>query len=92
MALNLEGSFVEESPNFLLCNVDEVPFCFLGLPIGANPKRSSTRKPVLDSLQWLLYLLRNLQVQCTRLPLIYCVNQITSYIAENQVYHERTKH
>lgn len=28
-----------------------VPFKFLGIPIGANPRRSSTWKPITDSIK-----------------------------------------
>ena len=43
-------------------------------------------------LQWLLYLLRDLQVQCAKLPVLYCDNQSAMHIAANPVFHERTKH
>ena len=43
-------------------------------------------------LQWLLYLLRDLHVQCVKLPVLYCDNQSAMHIAANPVFHERTKH
>jgi hypothetical protein len=43
-------------------------------------------------LQWLLYLLRDLHVQCTKLPVLFCDNQSALHIAANPVFHERTKH
>ncbi|GAU11490.1 hypothetical protein TSUD_344800 [Trifolium subterraneum] len=43
-------------------------------------------------LQWILYLLKDLQVTCTKLPVIYCDNQSALHIAANPVFHERTKH
>ncbi|RHN51345.1 putative RNA-directed DNA polymerase [Medicago truncatula] len=43
-------------------------------------------------LQWLLYLLRDLHVQCVKLPVLYCYNQSIMHIAANLVFHERTKH
>jgi len=43
-------------------------------------------------LQWLLYLLRDLPVQCVNLHVLYCENQSTMHIAANLVFHERTKH
>jgi len=43
-------------------------------------------------LQWLLYLLRDLNVTCAKLPVLYCDNQSAMHIAANPVFHERTKH
>ncbi|PNX92373.1 retrovirus-related Pol polyprotein from transposon TNT 1-94, partial [Trifolium pratense] len=43
-------------------------------------------------LQWLLYLLQDLGVPCSKLPVIYCDNQSALHIAANPVFHERTKH
>jgi hypothetical protein len=43
-------------------------------------------------LQWLTYLLRDLEVQCIKPPVLYCDNQSAIYIAANPVFHERTKH
>lgn len=35
----------------LNCKVLDLPLKFLGLPLGANPGRKSTWKPVLDSVR-----------------------------------------
>ncbi|GAU47169.1 hypothetical protein TSUD_28920 [Trifolium subterraneum] len=43
-------------------------------------------------LQWLLYLLNDLQVKCTRPPVLYCDSQSAIHIASNPIFHERTKH
>ncbi|MCH81656.1 hypothetical protein A2U01_0002447 [Trifolium medium] len=43
-------------------------------------------------LQWILYLLKDLQVQCIKIQVIYCDNQSALHIAANLVFHERTKH
>jgi hypothetical protein len=43
-------------------------------------------------LQWLMYLFKDLKVQCTKLPVLYCDNQSALHIAANPVFHERTKH
>jgi hypothetical protein len=43
-------------------------------------------------LQWILYLLRDLHISCSKLPVLYCDNQSAVHIASNPVFHERTKH
>ncbi|MCI07539.1 copia protein, partial [Trifolium medium] len=43
-------------------------------------------------LQWLSYLLRDLQVTTDKLHALYCDSQSALHIASNPVFHERTKH
>ncbi|KAK2361432.1 putative mitochondrial protein [Trifolium repens] len=43
-------------------------------------------------LMWLQYLLKDLQVECCKLPVLFCDNQSALHIASNPVFHERTKH
>lgn len=43
-------------------------------------------------LQWPLYLLKDLRVQCNKLLVLFCDNQSAIHIAGNPVFHERTKH
>lgn len=43
-------------------------------------------------LQWLTYLLHDLQVIMVTLANLYCDNQAARHIAMNLVFHERTKH
>jgi len=42
-------------------------------------------------LQWLLYLLRDLHVTCSKLPVLFCDNHSALHIAANLVFHDRTK-
>jgi len=43
-------------------------------------------------LQWILYLLHDLHITCSKLPVLYCDNQSALHIASNPIFHERTKH
>jgi hypothetical protein len=43
-------------------------------------------------MQWLLYLMNDLKIQCTKKQVIYCDNLSAIHIAVNPVFHERTKH
>jgi len=43
-------------------------------------------------LQWLIYLLQDLHVTCTKLPVLLCDNQSALHIAANPIFHERTIH
>lgn len=43
-------------------------------------------------LQWLLYLIQDLRVQCSKPHVLYCDNQSAIHIVTNLFFHERTKH
>jgi len=45
---------MQAASSFLSCCIDSVPFKFLGLPVGSNPRRCSTWKPVIENLQKML--------------------------------------
>jgi len=41
---------------------------------------------------WILYFLKDIQVNHEREVLLFCDNQPTHYISSNPVFHERTEH
>jgi len=47
---------------------------------------------VTCEIQWLVYLLQDLQVPFEQPSLLCCDNDLARYIATNPVFHERTKH
>ncbi|PNX65997.1 ribonuclease H [Trifolium pratense] len=49
--INLEDNFLSAASEFLHCGVDSIPFRFLGIPVGSNPRRKSTWQPVVDSMR-----------------------------------------
>ncbi|GAU38174.1 hypothetical protein TSUD_264000 [Trifolium subterraneum] len=49
--INVEDDFLSSAAAFLKCNVERLPFIYLGLPVGANPRRMATWNPVLEVLQ-----------------------------------------
>jgi len=49
--LELEDSFLEATSNILCCRIDRIPFWFLNVLIGANPRRYSTCSTTIDSMR-----------------------------------------
>jgi hypothetical protein len=47
---NIEPRFLEASSSYLSCLSDAIPFKFLGIPVGANPRRRVTWKPVVEAM------------------------------------------
>ncbi|XP_014503083.1 uncharacterized protein LOC106763399 [Vigna radiata var. radiata] len=43
-------------------------------------------------IQWLRYLLQDLQTEESGVPVLYCDNKFARHIAHNQSFHKRTKH
>ncbi|MCI11828.1 putative non-LTR retroelement reverse transcriptase, partial [Trifolium medium] len=49
--VNVSSTFLEMVSTFLNCKLGTIPFKYLGLPIGANPKNMSTWDPLLEHLR-----------------------------------------
>jgi hypothetical protein len=53
--VNVSPTFLETACDFLNCQLGSIPFKYLWLHIGANPKSESTWDPLLDHLQKRLF-------------------------------------
>jgi hypothetical protein len=51
MGINVTNDFLELASGFLNCRIGNIPFKYLGLPVGANPRSISTWQPMLDSIK-----------------------------------------
>jgi hypothetical protein len=51
MGINVPLSFMDTACNFLNCKQGSIPFSYLGLPVGANPRRGATWDPLIDHLK-----------------------------------------
>ncbi|GAU48412.1 hypothetical protein TSUD_99270 [Trifolium subterraneum] len=51
IGVNVDSMFMEGATSFLNCTIDTLPFEYLGLPIGANPRLSSTWDPVVKTIE-----------------------------------------
>ncbi|GAU24432.1 hypothetical protein TSUD_364160 [Trifolium subterraneum] len=50
VGVNIPGSWLGEAASILRCKVGKIPFLYLGLPIGSDPRRLSFCEPVLARL------------------------------------------
>ncbi|CAJ2637710.1 unnamed protein product [Trifolium pratense] len=48
--LNVDTRLLKAGSSFLSCRSEVIPFKFLGIPVGANPRRRETWKPVVDAM------------------------------------------
>ncbi|GAU46303.1 hypothetical protein TSUD_283280 [Trifolium subterraneum] len=48
--ISVEDRILDAGAAFLSCRSDAIPFKFLGIPVGANPRRRETWKPVIDAM------------------------------------------
>jgi hypothetical protein len=49
--INVDHSLLSAGSSFLSCRADSIPFKFLGIPVGANPRRQATWKPIVETMQ-----------------------------------------
>ncbi|GAU20845.1 hypothetical protein TSUD_120370 [Trifolium subterraneum] len=49
--VNVPSQFMLAACNFLNCKQGFIPFTYLGIPVGANPRRCSTWDPLVDKLR-----------------------------------------
>ncbi|GAU27881.1 hypothetical protein TSUD_159750 [Trifolium subterraneum] len=49
--INVCDDFINVAASFFKCKVGKLPFIYLGLPVGANPRRAATWNPVIEVLQ-----------------------------------------
>jgi hypothetical protein len=51
MGINVTTEFLDMAADFLNCRIGRTPFKYLGLPVGANPKRLSTWELMLEMIK-----------------------------------------
>ncbi|MCI91917.1 putative RNA-directed DNA polymerase, partial [Trifolium medium] len=51
VGVNIPDSWLYEAAAALSCKVGKVPFLYLGLPIGGDPRRLSFWEPVLTRIK-----------------------------------------
>jgi hypothetical protein len=51
IGVNVSNGFMDVACNFLNCKRGVTPFWYLGLPVGANPRRASTWEPMMECLR-----------------------------------------
>jgi hypothetical protein len=51
VGVNVSNNFMEMASRFLNCRIGRTPFKYLGLPVGANPRRLATWYPMIEVLK-----------------------------------------
>ncbi|GAU26515.1 hypothetical protein TSUD_361480 [Trifolium subterraneum] len=51
IGVNVSNDYMVNACNFLNCKRGVIPFMYLGLPVGANPRRCSTWDPLVERLR-----------------------------------------
>lgn len=48
--VNVSDEFMARACDFLNCSAGGIPFKYLGLPVGANPRSMSTWEPLIETI------------------------------------------
>jgi hypothetical protein len=51
VGVNVPEEFMSMASRFLNCRLGRTPFKYLGLPVGSNPRRFATWRPMIDVLK-----------------------------------------
>jgi hypothetical protein len=51
VGVNVDPDFLGMASRFLNCRIGRIPFIYLGLPVGANPRSLATWQPMIDVLK-----------------------------------------
>lgn len=51
IGLHVDDPWMVEASYFLNCKLGKLPFVYLGLPVGADPRREATWKPVVEKVR-----------------------------------------
>jgi hypothetical protein len=51
VGVNVSNDFLGMASDFLNCRLGSLPFKYLGLPVGANPRLSTTWRPMVDAIK-----------------------------------------
>jgi hypothetical protein len=51
IGVNVPTNFLERAASFLHCKIGSLPFVYLGLPVGANPRRVATWEHVVKTIE-----------------------------------------
>ena len=49
--LNCNEDWIDDARRLLGCGVSKLPITYLGIPLGANPKKSKTWNPIIDKVK-----------------------------------------
>ncbi|WJX73641.1 hypothetical protein P8452_57400 [Trifolium repens] len=59
LGVKMDDPFMCVASKFLNCKLGKIPFIYLGLPVGASPRKEATWKPVIELLQKRLHAWQN---------------------------------
>ena len=79
--LNCDEKWAVEANVYLGCGLEKLPFTYLGIPLGANPRKSCTWKPIIDKIEKRLAMwkARNLSRARRLVPIKAVLNSLPMY-------------